>query len=98
MVPRWIDQGHGDGGHAEWFSIASAGEDDVFHAGAAQSFGRLLAQNPTDGVTQVGFSTAVGTNDGGDARAGELHLGLVKEGLEALDLNSLQFQQSTAPS
>ena len=28
----------------------------------------------------------------------KFHLGSIEEGLEALDLNSLQFQQSTAPS
>jgi hypothetical protein len=28
----------------------------------------------------------------------KFHFGLIKEGLEALDLNALQSQQSTAPS
>ena len=62
-----------------------------------RALGRLLAQHPADGVAQVGFSTAVGANDGRDARTGELHLGSVKEGLKALNLNSLEFQQSTVP-
>jgi hypothetical protein len=58
----------------------------------------LLAQDPAYGVAQIGFSTAIGANDGCDTRTGKFHLGPIKEGLEALDLNSLQFQQSTAPS
>ena len=98
VLAGWIRQRHGDGRHAQRFSIARAGEDDIFHPGTAQALGRLLAQDPTDGIAQIRFSTAVGANDGCDARTGELHLGSIKEGLEALDLNSLQFQQSTAPS
>ena len=98
VLARWIHQRHRDGSHAEGLTIARAGEDDIFHPRAAQTLGGLFAQNPAYGITQIRFSTAVGANDGCDARTGKFHLGPIKEGLEALDLNSLQFQQSTAPS
>ena len=65
--------------HAERLALARAGEDHVFHARAAQALGALLAQHPTDGVAQVGFSTAVRAHDGGDAGAVEPHLGSVVE-------------------
>ncbi len=50
LVEHGVDQGHGDGGHAERFPVARAGEDHVFHASAAQAFGGLFAEHPTDGV------------------------------------------------
>ena len=50
---RGIHQGHGDGGHAQRLAVAGAGEDHVFHAGAAQAASGLLAQHPTDGIAEV---------------------------------------------
>jgi hypothetical protein len=38
-----IHQRHRDSSHAEGLTIARAGEDHVFHPGAAQRLGRLLA-------------------------------------------------------
>src|SRR5580704_7126804 len=96
VIAGWIHQSHGDGRHAQGFPVARAGEDDVFHPCAAQTLGGLLTQDPANGVAQVRFSTAVGANDGCDAGTGKFHLGSIKERLEALDLNSLQFQQSTS--
>ena len=78
-------------------AVARAGEDDVFHPRAAQALGGLLAEHPTDGVAQVGFSTTVRSDNGGDAGAGKLHLGPVKEGLKALNFNPLELQQNTVP-
>src|SRR5579871_416378 len=98
VVAGGIHQRHRNRSHTEWFAVSCAGEDHIFHARTAQTFGGLLTQNPTNRIAQVGFSTAVGANDRRDPRTGKFHLGSVKEGLEALDLNSLQFQQSTAPS
>ena len=89
LVEHGIDQRHGDGGHAEGFAVAGAGEDDVLHAGAAEAFGRLFAEHPTDGIAQVRFATAVGADDGSDAAAIEAQLGAVTEGLEALQFDAL---------
>ena len=78
---------------AQGFAVARAGEDHVFHPGAAQRFGGLLAQNPGDGVGDVGLAAAVGSYDGRDAFAGELDLSAITEGLEAEDLNLLELEQ-----
>ena len=93
-----IDQGHGDVGHAERLAVARAGEDHVFHAGAAQALGGLLAEHPTDGVADVGFAAAVGADNGGDARPVEPQFGAVAEGLESLEFDAFEFQQSSPSS
>ena len=84
-----VDHRQGDLRHPQRLTLARAGEDHVFHAGAAQALGALLAQDPTDGVAEVGFSAAVGTHDGRDAGAVEPHLGPVVERLESLDVDAL---------
>ena len=87
-----IDERQRHLGHAGGQAVARAGEDDVFHARAAQRLGRLLAQHPGDGVSDVGFSAAVRTDNGGDAFAMELQLGAVAERFESQDLQLFQFQ------
>ncbi len=52
---------------AERAAFGAAGEDDVFHFVAAEVADVLFAQYPADGVGDVAFSAAVGTDDGGDA-------------------------------
>ena len=89
LVKHGIDQRHGDGGQTQGLAVAGAGEDDVFHAGAAQAFRRLFAEHPTDGIAQVGFATAVGPDDGSDAAAIEAELRAVTEGFEALQFDAL---------
>ncbi len=93
VVDLGIDQGERDLGHAGGLAVAGAGEDDVFHLDAAEGLGGLLAQNPGDGVGDVGLAAAVGTDDCGDAFAGELDLGAITEGLEAEYLDLLELEQ-----
>ena len=93
-----IGERHGDRSHAERLAIPGAGEDHVLHAGAAKGFRRLLAKDPAYGVAQIRFSTAIRPHDGGDARSVKAHLAFVKERLEALNLDSPEFQQSTCSS
>ena len=76
------------------FAVPRAGEDHVFHAGAAQALGGLFAQHPTDGVAQIRFAAAVRAHDGGDARPVEPHFGPVAERLKTLDFDAFQFQQN----
>jgi hypothetical protein len=52
----------------------------------------LFAEDPADGVTQVGLATTVGTYYGGDATPVEAELGTVAEGLEALEFDLFQLQ------
>ncbi|MPN11692.1 hypothetical protein SDC9_158999 [bioreactor metagenome] len=41
-------------------------EDHIFHMGAAQVFGTLLAEYPADGVGNIALAAAVGSYDAGD--------------------------------
>ena len=66
-------------------------EDDVLHRRAAQALRRLLAEHPLHGVADVGLAGAVRADDRRDARR-KRDGGLVHEGLEALDLESLQSE------
>ncbi len=93
VVDLGVDEGEGDLGHAGRLAVAGAGEDDVFHLDAAEGLGGLLAENPGDGVRDIGLAAAVGTDDGGDTFAGELDLGAITEGLEAEDLDFLELEQ-----
>src|SRR5439155_1245113 len=93
VVDLGIDEGEGDLGHSGWLAVAGAGEDDVFHLDATEGFGGLLAEDPGDGVGDVGLAAAVGADDGGDAFAGELDLSAITEGLEAEDLDLLELEQ-----
>ena len=78
-------------------AVARAGEDHVFHPGAAQALGRLLAEHPTDGVAQVRLPAPVRTHDGRNTRAVKAHLGPVAERLKSLDFNAFEFQQAALP-
>ena len=93
VVDLRVDQGEGDLGHTGGLAVAGAGEDDVLHLDAAERFGGLLAENPGDGIRDVGLAAAVGSDDGGDAFAGELDLGAITEGLEAEYLDLLELEQ-----
>ena len=93
VVDLGVDEGERDLGHAGGLAVAGAGEDDVFHLDAAEALGGLLAEDPGDGVGDVGLAAAVGADDGGDALAGELDLGAVAEGFEAEDLNFFELEQ-----
>ena len=93
VVDLGVDEGERDLGHAGGLAVAGAGEDDVFHLDAAEGFGGLFAEDPGDGVGDVGFAAAVGADDGGDAFAGELNLGAITEGFEAEYLNFLELEQ-----
>ena len=92
VVDLGINEGERDLGHAGGLAVAGAGKDDVFHLDTAEAFCALLAEDPGDGVGDVGFAAAVGADDGGDAGAGELDLGAVTEGLEAEDLDLLELE------
>ena len=53
----------------------------------------LLAQDPGDGVHNVGFAAAVGTDDARQPAAAEGDLGLFTERFEAHQLDFAQFEQ-----
>src|SRR5205823_1832704 len=89
VVDFGVDKGERDFGHTGWLAVARAGEDDVLHLDATERLGGLLAENPGDGVGDVGLAAAVRADDSGNALAGELDLGAVTEGLETEYLNLL---------
>ena len=84
FVSGGIDQRHGHDGHAGGFAVARSGEDHVFHAGAAQTFRRLLAEHPTDRVTEIRLAAPVRANDGRNAAAIESKLGAIAKRFETL--------------
>ena len=53
----------------------------------------LLAQDPGDGVYNIGFTAAVGPDNASQAAAAEGDLRLFAERLEAYQLHFAQFQQ-----
>jgi hypothetical protein len=79
-------------GHAQGLALPRAGEDDVFHLAAAQSFGALLAEHPAHSVENVRFAAPVGAHNDGDALAGHGHLGAIEKRFKAQNLNLLQLQ------
>ena len=85
-----VGEGDGDLGHAEGLVLVGAGEDDVGHRAAAQGGGALLAEDPADGVRDVGLAAAVGADDGGDAGL-EDEARLLREALEAVDFDGLEI-------
>ena len=79
-------QGQGHLGEALALAGLGAAEIHILHPAAPEGLGRLLPQNPADGVGQVGLAAAVGPHDGGDG-AGKGEDRFVRKGLEPL-----QFQ------
>ena len=59
-----------------------AGEDHVFHAGAAHRFRAVLAHRPAQRFEQVGLAAAVGADDAGQPRL-DAQIGRIDEALEA---------------
>jgi hypothetical protein len=53
----------------------------------------LLAQNPRNGVHNIGFAAAIGADDAGQAAAAEGNLRLFAKGFEANELDFAQFKQ-----
>ena len=68
--------------HAHRFAAIGAVEDHIGHFATAQGLGGLLAEHPADGVGDVGFAAAVGTDDGGDTGL-EVQSGLIRERFKA---------------
>ncbi|GBC87521.1 hypothetical protein HRbin12_01531 [bacterium HR12] len=76
-------------GHAEGRPGGAPREDHVRHLPAAERARALFAEHPADGVDQVRLAAPVGPDDDADAGA-ELEDGLVREALEASDLERAQ--------
>src|SRR5208282_2358635 len=89
-----VNQSQRHFGHARGVAVARAGENHVFHARAAQRFGRLLPEHPGNRVRDIRLPAAVRPDDGGDAFAMELQFRAIAERLESQDLQLLKFEQS----
>ncbi len=79
-----------DLGEADGLPCGRAREDHVLHRLTAKHLCALLAEDPEDGVGDVGLPRPVGTDDHGETRV-EDHLGLVREGLEAFEGERLEI-------
>src|SRR4029077_4763152 len=71
-------------------------KDDVFHLPAAQQAWRLLAQDPADGIGDVGLAATVRTDDRRHARF-ERQLDRARERLEARQLEPGQSHGVVPP-
>src|ERR1044071_4323931 len=98
FVNLGIDQRERYFSHSRGLAVARAGKDHIFHAHAAQTLGRLLAQHPGNGVRDIGFPAPVGAHHGGNAFARKLQFRAITEGLESKDLQLLKFKQLPTPS
>ena len=65
-------------------------EDHVFHLAAAEEPGRRFAEDPADGVRDIGLPAPIGAHDGGDAMI-EFESDGVSERLEAGEFQLEQF-------
>ena len=93
--PVGIVQHQGRLREAHRAALLGAAEDDVLHFRAAKGLGALFAHDPADRIGNIGFSRAVRPDDGGDIVT-ELQDRLVREGLEALDLQRFQIHAATS--
>ena len=76
----------------EGLAPVGAGEDDILHRRSAQGLGGLLAQDPADGVDDVGLAAAIGSDDGRDPRT-ELNAGPVGEAFESVGDDFLEVHR-----
>jgi hypothetical protein len=91
-----VIEGQENLGHAEGLAQPRAVEKHVLHLGVAQHARALLAQNPADGIDDVGLAAAVGADNGGDA-AGEIELQAGHEGFESRYFELPQLQGGPSP-
>src|SRR5881392_2765193 len=92
-----VVEDQGDLRHVHRPAPGRALEDDVFHLAAAQQARRLLAQDPADGIGDVGLAAAVRPYDRGDSRF-ERQLDRARERLEARQLESGQPHGVVSPA
>ena len=90
-----VGDGKRDLGHAELLALGAAVEDDVLHLLRAHVLGRLLAQNPPDGVAHIALAAPVGPDHGRKTLA-DFDDGLLNERLEPLHLQALESQFNTS--
>ena len=81
--PVGIIQGEGGLGKTHGRTLLGAAEDHVFHLSAAEGLGALLAHDPEDRVGNIGFTGAVGADDGSDIVT-ETDQSFVRKGLKTL--------------
>ena len=88
-----VVQHQGHLGVARLLALGGAAEDHVLHLAAPEGPGGLLPHHPANGVGDVGLARAVGAHNGGDILTEGEHR-LVGEGLEALNFQCFQIQQT----
>ena len=86
---------HGDGDFCEAHrgALCSAVEDAVRHAFGTQGLVALLAEDPADGVDDIGLAAAIGADDASGAGAGKGDHGPFAKGLKANNFDFAELQQ-----
>src|SRR5205823_2040676 len=77
-------------------SGAGAFKDDVGHLLAAETFGRLLAQDPFYSIDDIAFARAVGADDDGDSSR-KLKARPVGKALEAVKFEGFEHARRAGP-
>ena len=75
--------------------LLGSAEDHVLHLGTPEGFGALLTHDPENGVGNIGFTGAVGADDGGNviAKADQC---FIRKGLEALQFQTFKIHNKTS--
>jgi len=89
LVGFRVNHGDGNFGHAERLAVARAGKDHVLHVGAAERFGALFAQHPSNPVQNVRLTAAIWPHHHSDSCSGHADFSAVAEALEAEDVDLL---------
>jgi hypothetical protein len=88
-----VFHGNGDLGQSHGRPLGGAVEDAVCHAFCPKGLVALFAQDPADGIDDVGLSAAIGADDAGRAVAAEGDYGALAERLEAKNLHFSELKQ-----
>src|SRR5271169_1371205 len=89
----WINEGQSYFRQAQWGPLGCPVKNAVGHPLGAKRFVALLAQNPRDGVHNIGLAAAIGTDDAGEAAAAEGNLRLFAKRFEPNEFDFAQFKQ-----
>src|SRR5258708_2357603 len=88
-----IFQSDGDFGESQRRTLGGAIENAIGHALGTERFVTLFAENPGNGIHDVGFAAAVRPDDAGRAGPAECDNGSFTKRFKANDFNFSQLQQ-----
>jgi hypothetical protein len=88
-----INQGQRDFSEAQRGPLGGPVKYAIRHSFGAERFVALLAQNPRNGIDDIGLTAAIRADDAGEPAAAEGNMRLYAERFEANELDFAQFKQ-----